>query len=267
MTKLPKVVNMPMGRLNVQPWMKKYRDQKANYDFFIECKRYSKIIIPQAIKLSDIDHDFQPSSKNEEWTVIKEQSYTPDKVEYTVTNFKTAFPNVTLPEGVLPSYDLIGRLASRSSVITEWLAINNAEYALEAQMPTYLEDVMTPEEYKKTQSEVTAYNKVIAEQQKEKQKASEIYKENLKKIDDKYNKQLNKIKENKKLKILTLPSTSLPLTLQLAIENYTPTGDDPPTKRTYLREILTNYKIYLLKELDNNKDINLDQLIEQNQLK
>jgi len=226
-----------------------------------------RLTLPNALKIENVDHNFEPSTNMSEWLVIKEESYTPDKQLFIVDSFKKNFKNVKLEGNTEKCYDMIGKLASRSSVVSDWLAIANAEYSLEAQTPTYFKEHIEPKDFNNLQKSIIEFNKVIAKAQQDKQEAAENYKKQIQKIDNELDNKMKKFKSSNFLKILTLPSSALPITLQLAIENYTPTSDDSPTKRVYLREVLTNYKIYLLKEIKQNPNLDIDELIKNNSLK
>lgn len=226
-----------------------------------------KIVLPSAIKIADIDTDFEPPTNTNEWVIIKEQSYLPNKEGFIVSNFKKAFTNVTLPEADDKAYELITSLASRSSVISQWLAKANLEYSLDSQMPLYLRELVTPNEYNNLTQELQKYNKVISEFQQKRQTAATTYQNTLKGIAEQESRTLQQFGNNSYITVLSLPSTALPLTLQVAIENYTPANDNVPTKKAYMREILTNYKIYLLKELKKNPKIDIHKIIEDNKVK
>lgn len=63
--------------------------------------------------------------------------------------------------------------------------------------------------------------------------------------------------------ITSLKQTDLPISLVLAIENYTPQDSEgSPDKILYARETLINFKLYLLDMLNNDESIDIKQVVE-----
>lgn len=239
--------------------------ERLNY-FSFQREDWSFIRLNKAVNIEGVDTDFEPKSNYMDWVVIKEQSYLPNKEEYIKNAFNKRFPKISLPADETVAYNFITNLASRSEVVAEALALFNAEYSISAQMPTYYKDVLDNKTFEKARSEITQYNNVVADYQNKRQQAAIKYKKELEQIDKNEQESLNKFKQNKVLQVLTLPSTSLPLSLQVAVEKYT-ADEKSPNKKVYLREILSNYKKYLLKELKANPDLDIQKLIKDNQEK
>lgn len=228
-----------------------------------ETKIYSKKkeVTDTSNLFEDITIDINNSDN---WYIIKSESYIPNRDEYILKKFKNDFPNVPIGDQV----QLIYNLASRNKAINEWLAITNSFYADEATMPLYLKDLVEPSVFKSTQQSITEYNKVVKQEADERLQASIDYKNKLEQIDRKYEKLKEKVKSNKLLRILTLASNELPLTLNLSIETYSPADvTSSPDKKVYARELLTNYKIHLIKILKQNPDVDIETLIKNNLVK
>lgn len=69
-------------------------------------------------------------------------------------------------------------------------------------------------------------------------------------------------------RVISMNTTELPLTLQLAIENFTPANDvNSPNKKAYARELLIRYKLELIKMIKNDPSININLVIESMQEK
>lgn len=224
--------------------------------------------VPKFNSITDIV-DFVDPNNPDKWVTIRSESIEFDRAEFIVDKFKETFPDVVLPEDVDKAYELIGKLASRSSLISEWLANTSVLYSEEAQTPAYLLPFIKPNEFKKVQSDVTSYNKVARLESDEIVKASIEFRNKMKQIRDKYDKERKKIRDiSNFVKVLTIPSTKLPLTIQLAIENFTPQDvEDAATKRQYARELLTDYKIFILESVKNNPKISVDDIVEANRPK
>lgn len=224
--------------------------------------------VPEFKSIKDII-DFVKPDDPEKWVTISSESIEFDRAEFIVDKFKEAFPDIPLPKDVDDAYELIGKLASRSSLISEWLANTSVLFAEEAQTPAYLLPFIKPEEFKKVQADVTSYNKVARRESDEAIKASLEYREKMRVIRDKYDRERKKIRSvSNFVKVLTIPSTKLPLTIQLAIENFTPQDvEDAASKRQYARELLTDYKIFILEAVKNDPKADVDLIVEANRPK
>lgn len=224
--------------------------------------------VPEFKKISDIiDHvDVNDTTK---WVTIRSESVELNRAEFIVNKFIETFPDITLPKDNNKAYELIGRLASRTDVIADWLANTSVLFSDEAQTPAYLLKFINPKTFKTVQGDITNYNRIARRESDEAIKASTKYSDEVKMIRQKYNKERKKLRDiSNYVKILTIPSTKLPLTVQLAIENFTPYDvQSAVSKLQYARELLTDYKIFLLEQLRDNPRLDIDAVVEANCLK
>lgn len=207
----------------------------------------------------------KPEDKLDDWTVVKQQSMKYVKGDVIVEKFNKDFPHAKVN-----NYELICDLASRSRKISEWLVNANVTYSELAEMPLYLEGLVEPKTYKSLTSDILQINRTIGSFSQQRQELAEKYKNELKRLDKKENETINLIKgKNKILKVLTLNTTSLPLTLQLMISGYSPANslNVQESQKIYAREMLINYKVTLIKKIISNEDIDIDAIIEESQLK
>lgn len=202
----------------------------------------------------------EPDSNPENWIIIKEESYRPDKAEFVLNKFRKAYKNIKVRDA-----DQIYSLASRSSQLNEWLAKVNAEYATIEAAPTYFRQYVDADDFSKASNEVARISKVMSDKAKAQAIAASNYQKSLKDIDNEFSSKVTT--EDKVAKVISLNSTQLPLSIQLAIDNYTPAMSSSPNQKTYARECLINYKVSLLKILKNDPDINIDELININKEK
>jgi len=203
------------------------------------------------IEVEPIKQDFN------DWATIKGESYTPDRAEFILDRFKQDFP-----EHGEVSYDLLMATISRSKPLSRWLAQTNLDYSVSAQVPEYFKDHVEPDEFNKSSKIITQYNKLLAEESQETQAAAAAYQKRIDDINKKYVALKEKYTRDNLVRILTMQSNELPITLQLAIENYTPEADaSAPDKRRYAREMVINYKVSLLKILKENPDIDINDVI------
>lgn len=202
----------------------------------------------------------EPPTDVESWLTIKEEKYRPDKSKFVYEKFRQDYPNIKIKDS-----DQVYALASRSAKLNSWLANVNLEYALQENAPTFYRDHVSAEQFIEADKEVKKINVLNSEKAKEQSLAAQSYKDELERIEKKY---CEKIKTSNTIaKILALNTTALPLSIQLAIDNYTPAQSSSPNQRTYSRECLINYKITLLKVVNNNPEVDIDKLITDNQVK
>lgn len=195
------------------------------------------------------------------WKTVQQENYRPDRDDFILKSFKEKFPRHA---NAVNSIETVNNLASRSKLINNWLVSAGTEYVLEVQAPQYLKEIVEPSEYKEASEVLAELNKLSTKRSLEEQLVAKEYKDKLCKIADKYDKLTESTKKDNIVRILSLNSTSLPITLQLMIENYSPSvTSSSPDKKTYAREVLTNFKISLLKYFTRkeNKDVNITEFL------
>lgn len=201
-----------------------------------------------------------PDTNSEKWLVVAEEKYRPDKQKFIYDKFIKEYPSIKVRDA-----EQVYALASRSAKLNEWLAIANAEYATIEASPTYYRQYIDASDFESASIEVSNMSKAQAAKAKEQAIAATNYRNALAEIDMKYEKSLNT--SNKYAKVLALNTTSLPLSIQLIIDNYTPATSSSPNVRAFARECLVSYKIALLSVIKQNKDVDIDKLIEINKEK
>lgn len=195
-----------------------------------------------------------PTSSND-WLIIKDETYRPDRGVLVLETFKKDFPSIQVGDDVEKVY----ALCSRSARLAEWLAKVNLSYATLQNEPTFYRDVIAADDYKLVAKDLEQLSNNNRSRATEELKAAEVYKTTMETISNKYS---NRRLENKFSTIIALNTTSLPLTLQLAIENYTPANDaTSPNRRAYARELLVRYKLALIEMVKENRNIDIDRVI------
>lgn len=196
-----------------------------------------------------INFNLPDENEIEKWNFEVDKNYLPDKDKFIEDEFERAF-------GQLLESDLIYKLVGRNDAVKEWLVETNAKYEISVQCPQYFKEYMSDEEYKDLSKEINIYNSLNREEAEDIRVLSENYKKELNKISNKYKVKKDAITTNPRLRVLTLNSTKLPISLSLAIENYTPKDlTDLNSKRTYARETLIRYKQVLLQCIKDGKDV------------
>jgi hypothetical protein len=206
-----------------------------------------------------------PDETLDNWVVVKQQSIKYVKGDIILEKFNKDFPHA-----VVNSYDVICDLASRSTKISEWLVNANTIYSELAEMPLYLDGLVEPKIYKGLTQDIQRINETIGSFSQSRQQLAEKYKNELKILEKKEKEAINKIKgDNKFLRVLTLNTTSLPLTLQLMINGYSPSNSEnlQESQKVFAREMLINYKVSLIKKIIEDPNFKVDIVIDDNQLK
>lgn len=198
------------------------------------------------------------SSKN--WKIIQTDEYRPDKQAYVEAKFYEDFAELGQQ-----SFDQIASLASRSSLLNKWLVSVNASFAIDVAPPFWLQEEIPSEEYVKIQPIISKLSQAAADRASKESAAAKEYRAKLDGIEKDFNTKMNEFKsDNNIIKILTIQSTKLPLSFQLAIDNYTPlAAQAAPNQRMFAREVLTSYKISLLKFSKDNPQVDIQKVIDE----
>jgi len=203
-----------------------------------------------------------PEQDANNWTTIAELKYRPDRDKFILDAFRKDYPNLTVADA-----DQVYRLASRSTAIRDWLVNTNVKYAQTATEPSYLHNIVKPEDYEKAAANIQDLNDIERERAEKLQKAASDYKEKVDNINKECdNKVTNKVGNDKLIKILTLKTNELPVSIALAIDNFTPptvtsVGPVAIDSKSYGREMLVQYKIALIKKLNDDKNFDVDKFI------
>lgn len=210
--------------------------------------------------INNQDFKLDIPTNSDDWFIIKEENYRPDRGAFILDKFNEDFPDFEITD-----VEKVYSLSSRSTSLSEWLAKQNLSYATIQNEPTFYRDVLDPDEFSKVSRELQSLSIKNRERAEEEIKASRDFKDTMLKISQKY----SKFKpENKFTRVISMNSTELPLTLQLAIENYVPaSSENAPTQKAYSRELLTRYKVFLINEIIKDKDVDIDKVINDSHLK
>lgn len=215
----------------------------------------------KAISVKDAPENF------DDWTIRKSEILTYEKSEVILKAFIAKFPHITLlGDTNEEKYEYITKVASRNKALLEWFTLEKLNFSELATLPGYLKDIIDPKSFKRIQKDITKVNDTIAKFSEERVKASEEYKRKLKDIDRQEQMEFSVAKSNKIVKILTLTSQSLPMSMAFALEKFNTKAaidDFEEKKKLYIRELLTNFKVTLIKFINDNPDTDVDDLINQ----
>jgi len=203
-----------------------------------------------------------PEQDHNNWTTIAELKYRPDRDKFVLDAFNAAYPNLKVTDA-----EQVYRLSSRSTAIRDWLVDVQVKYAQQATEPSYLHGIVDPKDYEKASKQIQGLNEIEQDRALKLQKAAEEYKSKVDNINKEFDtKVVNKVGDDKLIKILTLKTNELPVSIALAIDNFTPptvTSTSPvaPDSKSYGREMLVQYKIALIKKLNSDPNFDLDKFI------
>jgi hypothetical protein len=212
------------------------------------------------------------SDNIDNWIVKDAEVIEYSKATVLVEAFESQFPHIKLlGNSDDEKFDYLTNLVSRSDKLLQWFALEKVNYSELTQLPSYLTDVIDKSEFKKIRSKITEVNNVIADFAEQRAKLALEYKANLRKLERQLDAKIDKsIGNDNVVKVLTLTSQSMPLSLINAIESYNPQTSDinfDEKKKLYARELLTRFKVSLLKKVNEDPDIDIDTLIDEISLK
>lgn len=212
-------------------------------------------------------------SKSEDgWITIQSQSVTYDKNEFFVTEFSKQFPLYTLlGSNNLEKFNFLTELCARTPRMREWFAATSIQYSDTTQMPLYLKNCVEPSEYKMIQEKMLKLKDELAVVIKKRNDLSAKYQADLSALQEEERAVVKKtIGSDNILKIVTLTTECLPLSIQMKIQSYmanSPDADIADNRRRLAQEYLAKFKVALI-ELNKVKEIsNIDDLINEIELK
>lgn len=208
----------------------------------------------------------------DDWKVKKAQKNSYVKQEVIVQAFESKFTSITLlGDDFNKKYEFLTKVCSRNKSLLEWFALQKLAYSELAQLPNYLDDLIEPVEYDYLKTKVQIINEKIVEFANKRKNASIDYNKKLKELDRLENNELTLLKQDSAvIRVLTLTSQSLPLSMAVALENFndkTDSSDFEEKKKLYVRELLTEFKISLLKLLKEDPATDIDYIINELSLK
>lgn len=206
------------------------------------------------------------------WIVKDAEVIEYSKATVIVESFEKQFPHIKLlGNDDSTKFDYLTNLVSRSDKLFQWFALEKIKYSELTQLPSYLKGRIDASEFSSIQKKISCVNDVIADFADQRAKLAIEYKNNLKKLQKKMDASIDKtIADDKVIKVLTLTTQSLPLSMINAIESYSPRTSDinfDEKKKLYARELLTLFKVDLLDKIKDNPDLDVDLLIDEISLK
>jgi hypothetical protein len=192
-----------------------------------------------------------PGPDQDDWIVIKSQSVTYDKNDFFINEFENDFPGYTLiGSDALDKFTFLSELCGRNSAMSKWFAATSLKYSNTTQLPLYLKDSVAPDEYKRVQEGLLVIKEKLAEVVKARNELSAKYVADLEKLKAREREVVKKtIGDDNILKIVSLSTESLPLSIQMKIQSYmanSPDADIADNRRRLAQEYLARFKKQLI---------------------
>jgi hypothetical protein len=208
----------------------------------------------------------------DDWITIASQSVTIDKNRFYIDEFKSDFPNYTLlGSNDLEKFKFLSELCGRSPELRKWYASVTIRYSDTTQLPLYLKNSVAPDEYNRVQEKLLALKDKLAVIIKKRNDLSAKYSADLERINEEEREVVNKtIGDDNIVKIVSLTTESLPLSIQMRIQSYMANSSDADVadnKRRLAQEYLAKFKVALIKLSNENPNLNIDDLVSELQLK
>lgn len=198
-----------------------------------------------------------PVADEKEWFITKSQKISITKDAFMLRAFNEDFPQFSVKD----FSDLVS-LVSRSVALQDWFALQSANFIRTIELPGFLSDVVKPEKYNSIKESLSSYNKALAEEGKQIKALSEKFDEDLKRIKNNTSKVVSSILSDPIVRVLTMKTSEMPISLQIKINNYTPKTDDVTQSRDrYAQEMLFSYQRSLVKLIGDKPNVNIDSVI------
>jgi hypothetical protein len=213
-----------------------------------------------------------PSEDQNNWIIIKSQSVTFDKSEFFIKEFTKDFSNYKLlGSSDYEKFTFLSELCGRMPAMTKWFAATSIKYSDTTQLPLYLKQGVAPDVYNRVQKGLLTIKKEQADIVDERDKLAKQYAKDLEALKIKEANIVKKtIGDDNILKIVSLTTECLPLSIQMKIQSYMANSSDADVadnRRRLAQEYLALFKSELI-NINNKSRINdIDALIEEIQLK
>jgi hypothetical protein len=207
-----------------------------------------------------------------DWITIQSQSVSYSKTEFFIKSFNSDFPSYTLlGESDLDKFRFLSDLCARTDALKLWFAAVSVKYSDTTQLPLYLKNVVEPDEYKAIQEKLLVLKDALAEVTKARNDLAAKYRADLNQLRVREQNIISKtIGADNTMKIVSLTTEALPLSIQMRIQSYMANSQDADVadnRRRLAQEYLAKFKTELI-ILDKTKPIaNIDALIDEIALK
>lgn len=206
------------------------------------------------------------------WITIESRSVTFDKNDFYIKQFNRDFPDYKLlGTNEQEKFTFLSELCGRTQAMQTWFAATSIQYSETTQLPLYLKNRVAPDVYDTVQENLLLVKDKLAVIIKERNELAIKYKADLKLLEAKERNVVKKtIGDDNLLKIVSLTTASLPLSIQMKIQSYMADSNDldvSDNRRRYAQEYLAKFKVALIDLNEMNKIPDIDELLNELTLK
>jgi hypothetical protein len=202
----------------------------------------------------DVD---EPSSDDSGWFTTRSESVSVDKPSFMMSAYKRDFP-----KGPVKNFDSLVDIISRSGTMSDWYSKTSGDYTETISIPSYGADILSPKKFKQVQEKLKLHKEAYSLEGKTIAEASatmQVAIENAKNI---RMKACGELTNDPVIRVLSMNSSELPVSMQLAIIGYTAKDSNKAQDQNkYARELLYIYKRALLQRVIEDPGFKLDQFI------
>lgn len=208
----------------------------------------------------------------DDWITIQSQTVTYDKNEFFIEQFNLDFPSYKiLGSNNLEKFTFLSELCGRKEIMRKWFAATSIKYSNTTQLPLYLKDGVAPNDYKRVQDNLIKLKDELAKIIKKRNELAEKYSSDLAELEKEERSVVKKtIGDDNVLKIVSLTTESLPLSIQMKIQSYTAGSADADladNRRRLAQEYLARFKTSLIKLNKAKKITDIDALLKEIEIK
>lgn len=212
------------------------------------------------------------SGNEDEWVVIESQSVTFDKHAFFIEEFEKQFVGYALlGSNNFEKFTFLSELCGRTEAMRLWFAATSIKYSNTTQLPLYLKECVAPDKYKEVLDKLLELKDKLAVVTKERNDLAVKYQADLKALNNKERDIVKKtIGDDNIVKIVSLTTESLPLSIQMKIQSYQANSADADLadgRRRLAQEYLAKFKKALIKLNDEQPIKDLDALLNEITLK
>lgn len=201
-----------------------------------------------------------PKSKDDWYTIESETIALSRNIEI-VNRFEEEFNIKLNQKDDNANISYFFEIVSRNNSVREWYTKQKLIFNEVSEIPKYISENLTLDEYSITKQNLIRSKKLTVEVSTKIQELSERYQKDIKAEKEKINKFV-KEGNDRFFEVLNLGVNDLPLELTIKVMNYVPSDDeDISSQKVYAREMLIQYKIFLINKLKENPDISVYDLI------
>lgn len=200
----------------------------------------------------------KPQKNSDQWVCVQSESVEVDRqgfmLDQWVKTYDKRFP--------VKDFDQLVRICGSNRAFTEWYALTSALYSETTQVPLFLKGMIDPNEYKDKSRLISEINRVNSAGSARLQAFARKVELERKVIEKEIEEDIKKLlAKDKIVRVLTLNSTYLPMSITLLIDNFSPKENPDVMKDLFAREMLISYKKSLVQLIIDDPDIDIEYFI------